>query len=143
MLSLSRKRMPMDARERAVWEEAEGSLFVPKNLGKTERRPVLLTSQLDKDIQLDYCMGARKDGVKCYVVRAVVKKTKKTPRPFTFYITQVRDQVSLARELRLTRPFRRSKKILARIRKYKAWLALPRKILRKSIVNARKEAALF
>jgi hypothetical protein len=56
-----------------------------------EWRPVLLTSQLDKDIQLDYCAGARRDGVRCYVVRASVKKTKKTPRPFTFYITQVRD----------------------------------------------------
>jgi hypothetical protein len=88
---MSRKRMPMDAKERALWEDAEGSLFVPEKLGKTERRPVMLTSQLDRDIQLDYCVGARKDGVKCYVVKAVVKKTEKTPRAFTFYITQIRD----------------------------------------------------
>ena len=135
--------MPMGAKERAVWEDAEGSLFVPKGLGKTERRPVLLTSQLDKDIQLDYCAGARKDGVKCYVVKASVRKTRKTPRAFTFYITQIRDQLSLARELRLTAPYRRSKKIHEKTRKLKAWLALPRGQLRESIVEARKEAALF
>ena len=81
---MGRKRMPMNARDRALWEDAEGSLFVPKNLGKTERRPVLLTSQLDKDIQLDYCAGARKDGVKCYVVKAIVRRTKKTPRLLIF-----------------------------------------------------------
>jgi hypothetical protein len=140
---MSRKRMPMDAKERALWEDAEGSLFVPEKLGKTERRPVMLTSQLDRDIQLDYCVGARKDGVKCYVVKAVVKKTEKTPRAFTFYITQIRDQVSLARELRLTAPFRGNKKIHARIQKYKAWLALPRRHLREPIVKARREAGLF
>jgi hypothetical protein len=140
---MSRRRMPMDAKERALWEDAEGSLFVPKKWGKKERRPVPLTSQLDKDIQLDYCAGARKDGVRCYVVEAVVKKTEKTPRAFTFYITQVRDQLSLARELRLTAPFRRNKKILKRIRRYRAWLALPRRYLRKPIVEARREVALF
>jgi len=140
---LARMRLPMNARDRALWEDAEGSLFVPKCLGKKERRPVLLTSQLDKDIQLDYCAGARMDGVKCYVVKANVRKTKKTPRAFTFYITQVRDQLSLARELRMTAPYRRNKKILARIRKYKAWLALPRKRLVKAIVEARTEVASF
>jgi len=143
LLTVGRKRIPMDAKEGAIWEDAEGSLFVPKGLGKNERRPVLLTSQLDKDIQLDYCAGARRDGVKCHVVKAVVRKTRKTPRAFTFYITQVRDQLSLARELRLTAPYRRSKKIQARTRKLRAWLALPRTFLRESIVQARKEMALF
>ena len=133
----------MGAKERAVWEDAEGSLFVPKGLGKTERRPALLTSQLDKDIQLDYCAGARQDGVKCYVVKAAVRKTRKKPRAFTFYITQIRDQLSLARELRLTAPYRRSEKIHERTRKLKVWLALPRRHLRESIVEARKETALF
>ncbi len=83
------------------------------------------------------------DGVKCYVVKANVRKTQKTPRAFTFYITQVRDQLSLARELRMTAPYRRNKKILARIREYKAWLALPRKRLVKAIVEARTEVASF
>ncbi|HEV2139314.1 MAG TPA: hypothetical protein VGR53_10785 [Nitrososphaerales archaeon] len=140
---MSRKRMPMDAKDRALWEDAEGSLFVPRGVGKGNRMPVLLTSQLDKDIQLDYCSGARKDGVKCYVVKANVRKTKKTPGAFTFYITQVRDQVSLAKELRLTAPYRRNKKIRARIRKLKAWLKLPRTYLRKPIMEARNEMALF
>lgn len=140
---MSRKRMPMDANERALWEDAEGSLFVPRGVGKGERRPVMLTSQLDKDIQLDYCAGARKDGVNCHVVKATVRKTRKTPRAFTFYITQIRDQVSLARELRLTAPYRRNRKIRKRIRKFKAWLALPRRNLTRPIVKARKEAALF
>jgi len=133
----------MDAKERALWEDAEGSLYVPSSIAKGQRRPVLLTSQLDRDIQLDYCSGARKDGVKCYVVTANVRKTEKTLRAFTFYITQVRDQLSLARELRLTAPYRRNKKIRARTRKFKAWLALPRKQLARSIIEARKEAALF
>lgn len=133
----------MNTIERALWEDAEGSLFVPDHIGKGQRRPVLPTSQLDKDIQLDYCAGARRDGVKCYVVEAKVRKTKKTPKAFTFYITQVRDQISLARELRLTAPYRRSKKIRARTRKYKTWLALPRRYLRRVIVEARREVTLF
>jgi predicted patatin/cPLA2 family phospholipase len=85
-------------------------------------------------------MGARNDGVKCYVVRANVKKSEKTPRAFTFYITQVRDQVSLVRELNLTASYRRSKKIRARTKKLKAWLAFPRKRLTKPIIEAREEA---
>jgi len=79
--------MPMDAKERAVSEDAEGSLSVPGE--RLNKSPRLRTTQMEREILLDYCAGAEKDGVRCRVYASVVRKTAKTPRSLTFRYTAI------------------------------------------------------
>ena len=138
---MSVQRRPMNARDRAVWEDAEGSLWVP---GETFiRGPHLKTSQMEREILVDYQAGAAKDGVVRYIYTRNAKKSLRTPRDYTFYETQIGGMANIARELRLTPPYRRSAKFAAQISKFKAYLALPRKQTHDCVTQARKLSRFF
>jgi hypothetical protein len=133
--------MPMDAKERAVWEDAEGSLSIPgKGLNKSPR---LRTTQMEREILLDYCAGAEKDGVRCRVYTSVVRKTAKTPRALTFYYTAITGVANIGLELQLTAPYRRSAKLAKQIRRFKAFLGLKRKRIQRSVAKARELSLHF
>jgi hypothetical protein len=135
----------MEARDRAVWEDAEGSLRVPSEYQWRTRNtsPSLRTSQLELGILQDYYVGALRDGVKCSLFVRNAKKTVKTPRAFTFYETSVIGLANIALELRLTAPYRRSVKMANQILKFKSFIALPRKQIRGSIMEARNLSHYF
>jgi hypothetical protein len=97
---MSSQRFSMNARERAVWEDAEGSLFVPNE--DKRRGPHLKTSQMERGILLDYQEGTTRDGVVCYFYTRNVKVSEKTPRAYTSYETQIGGMANIALELRLT-----------------------------------------
>jgi hypothetical protein len=71
----------MNASERAVWEDAEGTISArapPKNGGY-----FILTVRFSKEILDDYCEGARMDGVP----RVVTSRT--SPKGWTEYRTYI------------------------------------------------------
>lgn len=133
---------PMNARERAVWEDAEGNLFVPTSLAKG-RSPQLRTSQLERGILLDYCEGARRDGVNCVVDRREARKTKKTRRSLVFYETRMQGLGNIARELVLTAPYRRSEKMRSQVRQFKHFLERRRRHMTRSVAEAREQTPFF
>ena len=57
----------MDARDRALWEDAEGSLYVPNSIDKA-RNPQLRTTQMELGVLYDYQKGAKRDGVDCDIM---------------------------------------------------------------------------
>lgn len=134
--------LPMNARDRAVWEDAEGSLSVPKDL-EDWSPPRLQTSQMERGILADYREGALQDGVGCFLRVNNVRKTAKTPRPYTFYQTYIGGLANIALELRLTAPYRRSVKMASQILKFKAYLALQRKETQRSVLIARELSVYF
>ncbi|MDE1854381.1 MAG: hypothetical protein KGI38_11640 [Thaumarchaeota archaeon] len=135
-------RNPMKANERAVWEDAEGSLRVPKTVSEA-RSPLLRTSQMEKGILWDYQLGAFRDGVKCSVYVRNAHKSSKTPRAYTFYETTIQGIAHIALELKLTAPYRRSVKFASEINRFKAFLALPREKIHESLINARSLSVFF
>ena len=135
-------RKPMDARDRAIWEDAEGSLYVPKAIYKG-RSPSLRTTQLEYGILADYRIGALRDGVKCTILTMNVKKTVKSPRAFVFYETYIHGLVNISRELRLTSSYRRSFKLGNQIRNFKTYLWLPRKTTQRQVIEARELSKWF
>lgn len=58
----------MEAAERAVWIDTEGSLSLAHHTWE------ISISQSEKEPLEDYCKGARKDGVKCSVTRTTRPK---------------------------------------------------------------------
>jgi hypothetical protein len=136
------KRKPMEARDRAVWEDAEGSLWVPA-AGSRKSGPHLRTSQTEKGILLDYQVGALSDGISCGCYTRNAKKTAKTPRAYTFYETQISGNLNVALELCLTAPFRRSIKFASQIDRFKAFLALPRMRTYDTLIRARELCKFF
>jgi hypothetical protein len=112
----------MDAKDRAVWEDAEGSLTVEGGvaIGKAVH---LRTTQLERDILLDYQLGAAAGGVRVIVAERYARKTMRNPRSFTFYESPIYGLCDIARELELTAPYRRSLKFARQILVFKAFLA--------------------
>ncbi|MDV3277827.1 MAG: hypothetical protein LYZ69_05095 [Nitrososphaerales archaeon] len=132
----------MDARERAVWEDAEGNLSVPTSLAKG-RSPQLRTSQLERGILLDYCEGARRDGVNCVVDRRRIEETRKTRRSLIFYETRIQGLGNIARELVLTAPYRRSEKMKRQVGRFKRFVGRRRKHMTRFVAEAREQTPFF
>ena len=112
---------------------------------ETDKRsgPHLKTSQMGKGILLDYQIGARRDGVVCHLYTRHAKESAKITRAYTFYETSVDGLANIARELVVTAPFRRSPKFQARIRKFKRYVAVPRRKTQKSVIEARRLCRKF
>lgn len=86
---MGRVSKPMDAKERALWEDAEGCLIISHSKAQAMEIPELRTGQLERGILEDYCEGARKDGVNC-VVRAYRAAGK------VVYLSRISDLKSIA-----------------------------------------------
>ena len=85
---------PMNAQERALWEDAEGSF--------STRGYAIKMSQKFIEPLLDYCEGARRDGLTSRIYRREPKKTEKTPNPSPYYEASVSGAEDVAKEIALT-----------------------------------------
>jgi hypothetical protein len=124
----------MNANERAVWEDAEGTISArapPKNGGY-----FIVTVQFCKEILDDYCEGAIRDGVPCRVT------FRKSPKGWTEYRTYITGAENVAREIRLTSPYRRHPTKKKQAEEFEKQLLKPRIRKDRRICAAKRELGL-
>jgi hypothetical protein len=126
----------MTACERAVWEDAEGSFYFNSKRSMFRTR----TSQKNRQVLEDYRAGAELDGIECRVLVEQRKSTERFQYRITMYYTEISGITNVARELKLTHPWRRHPEKQQRIEDLKKMLAVPKSRVMRKIVEA--EAAL-
>ncbi len=127
----------MTALERAVWEDAEGSLVV------SGRTVTLETAQSSPQVLEDYCEGAIRDGVVCTVEKRVLKPSWVNPKSQVLYRSIIRQLGSVAREIQLTEPHRRSPVREKQIKRFKAFIRRRRLRIGPEVLRAREILGIF
>ena len=124
------RRGLMEAVERAVWIDTEGSLSLAHHTWE------ISISQSEKELLEDYCNGARKDGVKCSVTRTMHDQR-------ICYRARIMGVENVAKELVLTKGLLRTENKLQQIEDFKWWLFAPRKTTAPQTLRARNLMAWF
>jgi hypothetical protein len=102
---------PMSAQERALWEDAEGSYSVHGYGVKTSQKFI--------EPLIDYCEGARRDGIRSAIAKREPKRTEKMPNPAPYYEAYITGAAHVAREILLTERWHRHPGRIRQIEKVK------------------------
>jgi|GEM_PF-1858690 hypothetical protein len=123
---------PMNACERAVWEDAEGCFYFNSLLSMYRIR----TFQKERSMLEAYRLGADLDGVVCRVIVEPRKKTRHFPYNIVTYYSEISGIVNVAKELEITAPWRRHPEKIRRIEELKRMLATPKKRVKRKMIEA-------